>query len=76
MAAGRLPAPGTEFGPCAEDCKHIECKQTRDMSGEECHYCTARIGYEVRFYQLPDKTLVHARCHEDALECESVPIIS
>ena len=41
------------------------------MSESTCKYCTKKIGYETRFYQLEDKTLVHAACHEEAIESEA-----
>jgi len=58
MAAGVLPKPGTEGGPCAlgpqgeyPDCGHTDCFATYGMANERCHYCGKRVGYEVRFYR-------------------------
>lgn len=68
MAAGRLPKPGTEFGPCEPECGHIDCKQTREMAQAVCHYCEKPIGYETRFYVDVDKKLVHAICLETSIE--------
>lgn len=73
MAAGRLPEPGTQFGPCADPCAHIDCGVTRADAAQDCPLCHKPIGYEVRFYmdeesrQRPDghRMLVHARCLED-----------
>ena len=62
MAAGRLASPGSEFGPCENDCSHVDCKATRTMAESTCHICKKKIGYEKRFYIEPDKTLVHAIC--------------
>jgi len=64
MAAGTLSAPGTKYGPCKKTCKHLDCAKTRLMADELCRHCLNPIGYEVRFYQLDDKTLVHAHCIE------------
>ena len=71
MAAGRLPFPGTKYGPCNEPCSHKDCNETERMSESTCKYCTKKIGYETRFYQLEDNTLVHAACHEEAIESEA-----
>lgn len=67
MAAGILPKPGTEVGPCATKCKHVDCAETRARAGSKCLYCNKRVGYGVRIYQHGDYT-VHAACHEDAAE--------
>jgi hypothetical protein len=73
MAAGRLPKPGTEFGPCVEDCKHLDCASTRSMSATICKYCKKPIGYAVRFYQANSwKELFHADCHEDKIEADRI----
>lgn len=50
MAAGTLPAPGTEFGACAASCAHRDCEQTRAMSAAACNICSDPIGYGARFY--------------------------
>lgn len=78
MAAGRFDKPGTKFGPCIDDsCNHRDCNLTREMVSQVCKYCKKEIGYDTRFYVLPferDHTrgeLVHALCHEDAIEEES-----
>lgn len=70
MAAGTLARPGTEYGPCAGECNHKDCAETRRMAETECHYCQTRIGYDRRFYQEPDDRLVHASCLEDNIEKE------
>lgn len=78
MAAGRLPKPGTDFGPCVDPaCGHIDCAQTRLMAENLCRYCGKQVGYETRFYTIDVsngeekvKTTVHALCHEEALESE------
>lgn len=65
MAAGRLPAPGTELGPCVPSCGHTDCAETRTMAATSCFLCGKPIGYETSLYQEPDKRLVHAACMEE-----------
>jgi hypothetical protein len=66
MAAGRLPVPGSEFGPCPEPCQHIDCAATREDAAQVCRICDKPIGYEVRFYQSAGQ-LVHAACLEEEI---------
>lgn len=71
MAASFLPEPGSQRGPCAAECKHIDCGVTRRMAAEVCSYCSRPIGYETRFYNaenISDGILVHADCYEDAID--------
>jgi hypothetical protein len=65
MAAGTLPRPGTEYGPCEDDCEHTDCEATKTQAANECPLCHIQIGYGIRFYQRDDG-LVHARCVEKA----------
>ena len=67
MAAGILPRPGTQYGPCKTKCKHIDCTETRERGESKCLYCNKKVGFGVRVYQHGDYT-VHALCHEDAAE--------
>lgn len=53
MAAGTLPKPGTEYGPCADECKHRDCAVTREMASAKCDVCGESIGYGTRLYQRP-----------------------
>jgi hypothetical protein len=73
VAAGALPKPGTEFGPCAGACKHVDCAATRRDANSACVHCRKPIGYETRFYTVPvdgsDSTApsleyAHAACLE------------
>jgi len=64
MAAGILSAPGTKIGPCKKSCKHKDCAEIKTMAATACTVCLKNIGYDTRFYQLEDKTLVHALCIE------------
>lgn len=68
MAAGVLSKPGTEYGPCAEPCRHIDCAGTRTIAETVCRYCDKPIGYDRRFYN--DEGYVHSSCSEDAIEQE------
>jgi hypothetical protein len=79
MAAGRLPEPGTEFGPCEHDCEHKDCAETVAMAASICWRCERPIGFKRRFYRMQDGSeagasgesyLVHAGCEEDAIEAE------
>lgn len=70
MAAGYISKPGSEFGPCLNECHHVDCMHTRVMSAAICHYCKEEIGYDVAFYNIQGKQMVHAVCHETAVEEE------
>jgi len=78
MAAGTLPKPGSNYGPCwdavlGDVCRHPDCAETRVMAAQVCRLCKERIGYERRYYVDPDsegksvqeRELVHAACLED-----------
>lgn len=68
MAAGTLPAPGTELGPCLDEaCGHTDCALTREMAAKFC-ICDEPIGYGTRFYAYGAGGLNHARCVEQAEE--------
>lgn len=68
MGAGVLSLPGSEYGPCAEPCHHIDCTGSRTIVDALCRYCDKPIGYDRRFYN--DEGYVHASCSEDAIEQE------
>jgi hypothetical protein len=72
MAASLLPQPGSKHGPCAAECKHIDCAETRKMAAAICRFCSRMIDYDRRFYTDPDNpnALVHASCLEDSIEKE------
>jgi hypothetical protein len=71
MAAGILSKPGTEYGPCASPCKHIDCAKSREQAASHCALCSTPIGYDRRFY-LETVGLVHADCLEDSIEAVEV----
>lgn len=68
MAAGRLPKPGTEYGPCAVECNHIDCAHTREDAKCVCRICAKPIGYDVRYYDEGKRDLVHALCLENEID--------
>jgi hypothetical protein len=71
MAAGMIAKPGTEFGPCADDCTHTDCAQTRALADAMCQLCGEPIGYERRFYLVhPAPDVAHATCEEIRIEHE------
>lgn len=69
MAAGILPSPGTQYGPCAQPCKHQDCRQTRDDACTPCRFCTDPIGYGTRYVRARlTGVLAHERCLERAVD--------
>jgi len=70
MAAGILPKPGEDNGPCDYECQHRDCVLTRAMAKYVCRYCGKVIGYGEPFYQDQDREqkkimgLIHAVCLE------------
>ncbi len=69
MAAGTLPKPGTQYGPCKAKCTHRDCAQTRAISAAACTICAKPIGYDKRFYTEDGKHM-HAVCIETKLDNE------
>lgn len=69
MAAGRLPKPGSEYGPCVERCEHRDCAANRAQAQSPCRICGEPIGYERPFFQESDSgqplVLAHALCALD-----------
>ncbi len=61
MAAVSLDPPGTEFGPCAEPCQHIDCDATRREAATVCNRCGQPIGYGRGFFN-DNPGLAHASC--------------
>jgi hypothetical protein len=62
MAYARLPNPGTEYGPCAGQCSHTDCTQTRAMAAQLCPRCNLAIGYEQKFIRDSRDRLMHWVC--------------
>lgn len=61
MAAGYLPPPGSEHGPC-DSCEHRDCAETRRMAAAKCMFCHEPIGYVYGFYQHAWVDFEHAVC--------------
>ena len=58
-----LSEPGTDHGPCAEDCKHTDCAETRRMALSNCKVCGEPIGYDRQFYAYENwQEFKHADC--------------
>lgn len=71
MAAGFISEPGSEYGPCATKCSHVDCQQSRSMAEHVCDICGKAIGYGRRFYDESGSgthRLVHAVCLEEQME--------
>jgi hypothetical protein len=68
MAAGQLPRPGTEYGPCADPCAHTDCAATRAMAASPCRVCGQEIGYDTGFYREDSGTLVHVSARPCCLQ--------
>ena len=63
MASGMVSAPGTEYGPCVEPCRHTDCAESRRWAEALCAICGEPIGYERQFYQSGNWTVFrHAAC--------------
>jgi hypothetical protein len=72
MAASYMAAPGTEAGPCLQECQHTDCRQTRQWAEALCFYCEAPIGYETGFYSQPASAggpfpLSHSVCYQEEI---------
>jgi hypothetical protein len=75
MAVGNLPPVGSQYGPCAEPCVHLDCAATRECAAAPCRICSEPIGYETGFFQesepqLRPRIYVHAMCAFDEVEKE------
>lgn len=60
--------PGTENGPCADDCIHEDCAAMRADAERICRICGTTIGYDNKIYfeaianDGETKSIVHAIC--------------
>ena len=75
MAAGTISKPGTAYGPCEDDCDHLDCRDTRAEAEALCVRCQQPIGYDARYYRVAEAdaiggvpSVVHALCEELAAE--------
>lgn len=64
MSAAYLPAIGAEYGPCAGECKHRDCAETRRRAEVACHFCGKSIGFDSYYYETGNDQLGHRRCVE------------
>lgn len=70
MAASFISKPGTEFGPCKEDCIHEDCRWMKMIVASKCAICFEPIGYERRYFLNKDgiglaPSLEHESCAYD-----------
>lgn len=65
MASTFLSKPGTEFGPCASECVHVDCAASRKQAESICPGCKGEIGYERHFIRYSER-LWHLACVVDA----------
>jgi hypothetical protein len=73
MGAPKLPAIGTDGGPCLdENCNHIECNIIRRMATRKCVYSGNAIGCEITFYGLCDHQYAHAECHKKSIRARTL----
>jgi len=78
MAQGFMAAPGTEYGPCAdEDCGHdTQCGFARRLLALPCDLCGETIGPDVGYFNAtPDDApvwtvLVHSLCEYERIDRE------
>ena len=69
MAAGRLPKPGSKYGPCVRACKHIDCRETRNTAATACRFCDRPIGYDTAYIRARlSSSLAHEACMYEALD--------
>jgi hypothetical protein len=72
MAAGYLPEPGSEWGPCVDPCSHSDCALTRADAQRSCRICAESIGYDRGYYREGNRDtgwiLVHAVCALEEVE--------
>ncbi len=69
MAAGRMPTPGTQHGPCSETCKHKDCAELKNLAQAPCRFCQKAIGWGGRFYRSQfSGDVAHATCLEEAID--------
>lgn len=68
MAAGFLSPPGTEFGPCIDDCQHTDCAESRKIAASVCPICGEEIGYNRRFFREAGIGHTHEVCEIEMTE--------
>ena len=61
MSASMIPEPGTEIGPCVDECEHEDCAFYREMAAITCAICGEPLGFGVMFFRDPDESF-HSSC--------------
>lgn len=61
MAAISNPEPGSQYGPCDGECKHIDCSATRADARRSCTVCMYPIGYNRMWWMVEDQPM-HREC--------------
>lgn len=46
-----ISKPGSDYGPCADECTHEDCKHLRKWAEGICPLCNEPLGYERGFYR-------------------------
>lgn len=69
MASAAIPAPGTKFGPCENDCPHEDCAASRGDAAQICAGCGLEIGYERHWWRVAGQPQ-HYSCTMDALDAQ------
>jgi hypothetical protein len=73
MAYITLAEPGTKHGPCAEECEHVDCNETKRKASTLCPYCLKPLGYGqalTRADTTVSTGLGHFSCIEEQIEKE------
>lgn len=52
MAFATLPKPGSKYGPCETECRHIDCASTRRAAESICPVCQQPIGYDQAYWTV------------------------
>jgi len=61
LSRSKVPAPGSENGPCEKSCGHIKCNELRHIANTICSICHKPIGYEIPFLQYEERYF-HEKC--------------
>jgi hypothetical protein len=71
MAYTVLANPGSQHGPCKDECKHIDCNKTKQLALTLCPLCDEPLGYDRPLTNDPDtQNLGHFSCVEESIEKE------
>lgn len=58
-----VPEPGTKYGPCKDDCEHLDCADWRRVIGSPCSICGEPIepGQAIQYDTDPEQP-AHTGC--------------